>query len=364
MKKITVIFGTRPEAIKMCPLVKELKNRKNFEVSVCVSGQHEALLSDVLNAFEIIPKYNLSLMRQGQNLSELTSKAIDSISRVLMSERPDTVLVHGDTTTAFSAALAAFYCGADIGHIEAGLRTYNIFSPYPEEFNRRAISLVSKYHFAPTESAKENLLSEGYDESHIFVTGNTAIDALRTTVREDYTHPALDAFAGYKIIMLTLHRRESIGTPMRNVFRALRRIAKEHKDVCIIYPVHPNPRVRKIAHAELCDCERILLTEPLGVLDFHNFLARCYMTLTDSGGIQEEAPHLGKPVLVARNTTERPEGISAGTARLIGCKEVDVYQSVKLLLDDSSLYSEMAQSKNPYGDGFASSRIADILLNC
>ena len=363
MKKIMLIFGTRPEAIKMCPLITELKTRKKAKISVCTSGQHKEMLRDVLEAFGIIPDYELSIMKKGQTLSEITCKAIEGISKILVSESPDLVLVHGDTTTAFCGALAAFYSKIDVGHVEAGLRTYNVYSPYPEEFNRRTISLIAKYHFAPTDVAKQNLLHEGINEKNVFVTGNTAIDALKTTVKKDYTHPALKSNGNGRLIMLTMHRRENVGTPMKNVFRALRKIADEYSDVRIIYPLHPNPCVREIAYAELGDCKSICLTEPLGVLDFHNFLAKSYIIITDSGGIQEEAPHLGKPVLVARDTTERPEGIRAGTARLIGCEEETVYKSIKLLLDDTSLYAKMSQAQNPYGDGFASSRIANVLLN-
>lgn len=361
MKKVMLVFGTRPEAIKMCPLVMEMKERKSVNAVVCTSGQHRELLSEVLDSFGIIPDHALSVMQREQSLSTLTCNVIESVTRVIEAERPDLVLVHGDTSTALSAALSAFYCGVDVGHVEAGLRTYNIKSPYPEEFNRRAISLVAKYHFAPTERARANLLVEGVDAKGIFVTGNTAIDAMRLTLRENYTHSTLDRLAGRRIIMLTMHRRENLGENMRGAFRALRRIVEEYEDVCAVYPMHPNPRVRRIAEEELAACERIYLIEPLGVFDFHNFLARCYMVLTDSGGIQEEAPYLGKPVLVVRNTTERPEGIEAGTARLVGCEENGVFEGVRLLLEDRDLYFEMAQAKNPYGDGYASSRIVDIL---
>ena len=362
MKKITLIFGTRPEAIKMCPLVLELKKRKNAEVTVCTSGQHKEMLKEVLAAFDVKPDYELAIMRENQSLCDITKNAVEGISRVLLAEKPDLVLVHGDTLTAFCAALSAFYCKIDVGHVEAGLRTYDIHSPYPEEFNRRAISLIAKYHFAPTKSAKENLLREGCDEKSVFVTGNTAIDALKTTVKKDYVHPALQGAKAHRIIMLTMHRRENLGSPMKNIFRALRQVTKEYSDVCVIYPVHPNPRVREIVSEELLGCERIILTEPLGVFDFHNFLAQSYMIVTDSGGIQEEAPYLKKPILVARDTTERPEGIAAGTARLIGCEQETVYQNIKLLLDDTSLYFQMSHAKNPFGDGFASSRIADVLV--
>ena len=362
MKKVMLVFGTRPEAIKMCPVIYEMRERKTLNAVVCTSGQHKELLEDVLCAFGVISDYALSVMQKEQSLPTLTCNVIESVTRVLESERPELVLVHGDTSTAFSAALAAFYCGIDVGHVEAGLRTYNIKSPYPEEFNRRAISLVAKYHFAPTERARENLILEGIDKKKILVTGNTAIDAMRFTLSENYTHPVLESLKRYRIIMLTMHRRENLGENMRGVFRALSRIVEEYADVCVVYPTHPNPQVRRIANEELCGEERIFLIDPLGVFDFHNFLAHSYMILTDSGGVQEEAPYLGKPVLVARNTTERPEGIEAGTARLIGCEEEGVYESVKLLLDKREVYFEMAQAKNPYGDGYAASRIVDFIL--
>lgn len=361
MKKIMLIFGTRPEAIKMCPLVIELKQRENIKTSVCVSGQHREMLDSVLDAFGVTPDYDLSIMRQGQSLLDITSGVLEGIYRLLERERPDVALVHGDTSTAFAAALACFYAGVEVGHVEAGLRTYKPRSPYPEEFNRRAIALIAKYHFAPTERARENLLCEGCDSSSVFVTGNTAIDALCTTVKENYSHPALEWARGRRIILLTAHRRENLGEPMRNIFRALRGIVEEYSDVCVIYPIHLNPSVRVIARDELLSCEKIRIIEPLGVLDFHNFMRKCYMIITDSGGIQEEAPALSRPVLVARDTTERPEGIEAGTLRLVGTDEREIYESVKLLLEDGRIYESMARAKNPYGDGFASRRIADIL---
>ena len=364
MKKIMLILGTRPEAIKMCPLIAELRARGSAKISVCASGQHKEMLCDVLDAFGVRPDHELSIMKKGQTLSKITYKATEGLSNMLLLERPDLVLVHGDTATAFCGALAAFYAKIDVGHVEAGLRTYNLYSPYPEEFNRRAISLIAKYHFAPTESAKQNLLREGIDKKSVFVTGNTAIDALRTTVRKNYSHPALQNADNRRIIMLTMHRRENIGAPMKNVFRALYRITEEYPDTCVIYPMHPNPEVREIARAELGKSKSVYLSEPLGVLDFHNILARSYIAVTDSGGIQEEAPHLNKPVLVARDTTERPEGIQAGTAKLIGCEAQNVYQSIKRLLDDPVLYTKMSQAQNPYGDGFASARIANVLLDC
>lgn len=363
MKKIMLIFGTRPEAIKMCPLVAELKARGLSDVIVCTTGQHKELLCEVLDAFCVVPDYKLSIMQEGQSLSDITCRVVEEISKILLCEHPDIVLVHGDTTTAFAASLAAFYCGIAIGHVEAGLRTYNIYSPYPEEFNRRVISLLAKYHFAPTESAKNNLLRENCNEKNIFVTGNTGIDALRYTVRQDFSHELLSKAGDRRIIMLTMHRRENIGVPMQNVFCALKRIVEEYSDVCVIYPVHPNPKVREIVLASLSGVERVFLCESLGVFDFHNFLARSYMIVTDSGGIQEEAPYFKKPVLVVRDTTERPEGVEAGTLRLVGTDFVSVYQNLKLLLDDKDVYYAMAQSKNPYGDGFASSRIADVVFD-
>ena len=347
----------------MCPLVAELKALGNCNVIVCTTGQHKELLCEVLDAFCVVPDYKLSIMKEGQSLSDITCRVVEGISRLLLREHPDIVLVHGDTTTAFATSLAAFYCGIAIGHVEAGLRTYNIHSPYPEEFNRCAISLLAKYHFAPTEAAKKNLLREGHNEKSIFVTGNTGIDALRFTVREDFCHELLSKAEGRRIIMLTMHRRENIGAPMRNVFCALKRIAEEYSDVCVIYPIHPNPKVREIVLAELCGSERIFLCEPLGVFDFHNFLARSNLIVTDSGGIQEEAPYFKKPVLVVRDTTERPEGVEAGTLRLVGTDFVSVYKNLKLLLDDTAVYHSMAQAKNPFGDGFASSRIADVVFD-
>ncbi|MBE6679938.1 MAG: UDP-N-acetylglucosamine 2-epimerase (non-hydrolyzing) [Ruminococcaceae bacterium] len=362
MKKIMLVFGTRPEAIKMCPLVNELKSRSEVETVVCVTGQHRQMLDAVLGAFNVEPDYDLSIMKDKQTLFDITINILDRIREVLEKEKPDVVLVHGDTSTTFVTALACFYMQIPVGHVEAGLRTYNIYSPYPEEFNRQAVGIVAKYNFSPTELSKENLLREGKDESSIYVTGNTAIDALKTTVRDEYTHPELDWAKDSRLIMITAHRRENLGEPMHNMFRAIRRIIEEHPDVKAIYPIHMNPVVRAAAQEELGDCDRIRIIEPLDVLDFHNFLARSYLILTDSGGIQEEAPSLGKPVLVMRDTTERPEGIAAGTLKLVGTSEEVIYKNFKTLLEDKSEYDKMAKASNPYGDGFACKRIADILV--
>jgi len=361
MKKIMVVFGTRPEAIKMCPLVKELKSRATMETIVCVTGQHKEMLQQVLDAFNVVPDFNLSIMKERQDLFDVTTRILESIKAVLKKEKPDVVLVHGDTSTTFATALACFYLQISVGHVEAGLRTYNILSPYPEEFNRQAVSIISKYNFAPTELAKQNLLNEGKDSKTIFVTGNTAIDALNTTVRCDYYHPELEWAENSKLILITAHRRENLGIPMENMFRAIRRVIDEHHDVKAIYPIHMNPVVREIAERELGECDKIHIIEPLDVIDFHNFLNKSYLILTDSGGIQEEAPSLGKPVLVMRDTTERPEGIDAGTLKLVGTEEESIYSSFKLLLDDYDEYEKMSHASNPYGDGFASVRIADIL---
>ena len=361
MKKIMLVFGTRPEAIKMCPLVNELKSRKSLQTVVCVTGQHRQMLDMVLEAFDVTPDYDLSIMKDRQTLFDVTTNILSKIKEVLEIEKPDVVLVHGDTSTTFVTALACFYMQIPVGHVEAGLRTYNIYSPYPEEFNRQAVSIISKYNFAPTELSKENLIREGKDEKSIFVTGNTAIDALKTTVKSEYVHPELEWANGSKLIMITAHRRENLGEPMVNMFRAIRRVCDEHPDVKAIYPIHMNPTVREIADKILGGDERIRIIEPLDVLDFHNFLARSYLILTDSGGIQEEAPSLGKPVLVMRDTAERPEGIAAGTLKLVGTDEENIYNNFKLLLEDEAEYSKMSTASNPYGDGFACKRIADIL---
>ena len=356
-----LVFGTRPEAIKMCPLVRELRSRDGIRTVVCVTGQHRQMLDQVLEAFDVVPDYDLSVMKQGQTLFDITTNILSSIKSVLEEVKPDTVLVHGDTSTTFVTALACFYLQIPVGHVEAGLRTYNIYSPFPEEFNRQAVSIVSEYNFAPTENAKANLLREGRDGSKIYVTGNTAIDALKTTVREDYTHPELEWAAGSRLILITAHRRENLGEPMHHMFRAIRRVMDEHPDVRAIYPIHMNPVVRRAADEELGGCDRIHIIEPLEVLDCHNIMAKSYMILTDSGGIQEEAPSLGKPVLVMRDTTERPEGIAAGTLRLVGTDEEVIYVNFRRLLEDKDAYNAMAHAANPYGDGLASRRIADIL---
>ena len=361
MKKVMLVFGTRPEAIKMCPLVNELKTRKGIETIVCVTGQHRQMLDQVLEAFHVEPDYDLSIMKDRQTLFDVTTNILNRIKAVLEEVQPDIVLVHGDTSTTFVTALACFYLQIPVGHVEAGLRTYNIYSPYPEEFNRQAVSIISAYNFAPTELSKENLLREGKNPDTIYVTGNTAIDALKTTVREDYTHPDLEWAKGSRLIMITAHRRENLGEPMKHMFRAIRRVCDEHPDIKAIYPIHMNPVVREIADSILGDDERIRIIEPLDVLDFHNFLSRSYLILTDSGGIQEEAPSLGKPVLVMRDTTERPEGIKAGTLKLVGTDEEVIYQNFKQLLEDQEAYRAMSTASNPYGDGFACKRIADIL---
>lgn len=361
MRKIMLVFGTRPEAIKMCPLVNELKTRENLKTLVCVTGQHRQMLDQVLNAFNIIPDYDLSVMKDKQTLFDITTNILNRIKAVLEDVKPDVVLVHGDTSTTFVTALACFYMQISVGHVEAGLRTYDIYSPYPEEFNRQAVSIIAQYNFAPTALSRENLIKEGKDPKRIYVTGNTAIDALKMTVRSDYYHPDLDWASDSKLIMITAHRRENLGQPLHNMFRAIRRVIDEHPDVKAIYPIHMNPVVRCAAAEELGDCNRIRIIEPLDVLDFHNFLSRSYLILTDSGGIQEEAPSLGKPVLVMRDTTERPEGIKAGTLKLVGTDEEIIYKNFKLLLDDPETYNAMAHASNPYGDGFACKRIADIL---
>lgn len=361
MKKVMLVFGTRPEAIKMSPLVKELKKRKTIETIVCVTGQHRQMLDQVLEAFDIIPDYDLSIMKDKQTLFDVTVNILENIKQVLEKVKPDVVLVHGDTSTTFVTALACFYLQIPVGHVEAGLRTYNIYSPYPEEFNRQAVSIISQYNFAPTELSKENLLNEGKKAETIYVTGNTAIDALKTTVRAEYTHPELEWAKNSRLILITAHRRENLGEPMRNMFRAIRRVMDEHPDVKAIYPIHMNPIVRKTANEILGGDERIHIIEPLDVLDFHNFQARSYLILTDSGGIQEEAPSLGKPVLVMRDTTERPEGIQAGTLKLVGTEEEAIYKSFKELLENDESYEKMAHASNPYGDGKACQRIADIL---
>lgn len=362
-KKVILVFGTRPEAIKMCPLVNELKSRPDdFETVVCVTGQHREMLDQVLRVFGVVPDHDLSIMKAGQTLFDITSDVLLKIKSILESEHPDAVLVHGDTTTSFAAALAAFYLQIPVGHVEAGLRTRNLYSPWPEEFNRQAVDVVSRWYFAPTETSRQNLLDESKPDSQIWVTGNTGIDALRTTVRDDYSHPLLDWAGDSRLVLVTAHRRENLGEPMHHMFRAIRRVMEEHPDVKAIYPIHMNPRVREAAHAELDGFDRLRIVEPLDVLDFHNFMARSYIILTDSGGVQEEAPGLGKPVLVMRDTTERPEGVAAGTLRLVGTHEGVIRREFSCLLDSEDAYAEMAHASNPYGDGYACKRIASILI--
>ncbi len=361
--KIMLIFGTRPEAIKMCPLVNELKKRPGVNTVVCVTGQHREMLDQVLNVFRVQPEYDLSIMKDKQTLFDITTGVLDNIKAVLEREKPDIVLVHGDTTTTFAAALAGFYCQIPVGHVEAGLRTYDVNNPYPEEFNREAVSLISRFHFAPTELARSNLLREGKKPETIFVTGNTAIDALRTTVRKEYSHPELAWAEGSRLIFITAHRRENLGEPMRRMFLAIRRVLEDHPDVKALYPIHLNPAVRATAKETLGGLDRVHLCEPMDVFDCHNIMARSHLILTDSGGIQEEAPSLGKPVLVMRETTDRPEGIASGTLKLVGTKEETIYKEFSRLLDDPEAYESMSKANNPYGDGHASERIADILTD-
>lgn len=364
MKKIMLVFGTRPEAIKMCPLVNELNSRtEDYEVVVCVTGQHREMLEQVLRVFDVVPDYDLAIMKPGQTLFDVTCDVLIQLKGVLEQERPDCVLVHGDTTTSFAAALACFYLHIPVGHVEAGLRTHDIFSPWPEEFNRQAVDIVSEWYFAPTETSKLNLISEGKNPDRIWVTGNTGIDALATTVKESYSHPVLDWAKDSRLILITAHRRENLGQPMHQMFRAIRRVMEESPDTKAVYPIHMNPVVREAAHAELDGFDRLRLIEPLEVLDFHNFMAASYLILTDSGGIQEEAPGLGKPVLVMRDTTERPEGVEAGTLKLVGTDEQTIYREFYKLLSDDDEYARMSRASNPYGDGHASDRIADILAS-
>lgn len=356
-----LVFGTRPEAIKMCPLVNEFKKNTNIKTVVCVTGQHLEMLNVVLNTFKVTPDYNLSIMKKGQSLFDITVRILTGIKSVLEQEQPDMVLVHGDTSTSFVTALACFYLQIPVGHIEAGLRTYNLASPYPEEFNRQAVGVISRLNFAPTETAKQNLLSEGKPKENIFVTGNTVIDAMKTTVQKDYKHPELEWVGDSRLILITAHRRENLGENMKNMFRAIRRVIDENPDVKAIYPIHMNPKVRAIATEVLEGDDRIRIIEPLDVLDFHNFMNKSYLILTDSGGIQEEAPSLGKPVLVMRDTTERPEGIEAGTLKLVGTSEEVIYSEFSKLLKDKEAYSKMSNASNPYGDGFACERIVNIV---
>ncbi|MGN1310118.1 MAG: non-hydrolyzing UDP-N-acetylglucosamine 2-epimerase [Clostridia bacterium] len=363
MIKVMTVFGTRPEAIKMAPLVKELKSRKEIKCIVCVTAQHRQMLDQVLEVFNITPDYDLNIMKQGQTLSDITSRALKGLEEVILKEKPNIVLVHGDTTTTFAGALAAFYAQTDIGHVEAGLRTWDKYSPYPEEMNRQMVGVLADMHFAPTENSKKSLLAEGKKEEDIFVTGNTAIDALATTVQKNYFHDVFNWLGDSKLILLTAHRRENLGEPMRHMFRAVKRIVQEFPDVKVVYPVHLNPRVREVADEILGNDDRIKLIEPLEVIDFHNFIAKSHIILTDSGGIQEEAPSLGKPVLVLRDTTERPEGIEAGTLKLVGTNEEVIYNETKELLTNKEKYDKMSLASNPYGDGKASKRIVDAIIN-
>ena len=363
MKTVLLVFGTRPEAIKMCPLVLELRKRSKIRTLVCVTGQHRQMLDQVLDSFGVVPDYDLSIMKERQTLFDVTSNILLSIRNVLDDAHPNLVLVHGDTSTSFAAALACFYQQIPIGHVEAGLRTHDIFSPFPEEFNRQAVSLIAAYHFAPTDLSKDNLVKEGHSTDDIFVTGNTAIDALKTTINSTFKHPMLEWANGSRLILITAHRRENLGAPMHSMFRAIRSIVESYADVKAIYPIHMNPAVRRAAQDELDGCDQIKIIEPLDVIAFHNFMARSYFIITDSGGIQEEAPSLGKPVLVMRDTTERPEGIKAGTLRLVGTSEKSIVNACKDLLDNSSIYNKMATAANPYGDGNASVKIADIVCN-
>ncbi len=361
MKTVLLVFGTRPEAIKMCPLVRELKKRSAFRTLVCVTGQHRQMLDPVLAAFAVKPDIDLSIMKENQTLFDITSTILSRMKTVLEEMKPDVVLVHGDTSTTFATALACFYLQIPVGHVEAGLRTYRTDSPYPEEFNRQAVGILARYHFAPTALAREHLIAEGKDRKTIWVTGNTVIDAMKQTVTENYRHPELDWAQDCRMILITAHRRENLGEPMRRMFRAIRRVLDEHSDVKAIYPIHMNPAVRKAAEEELGGCDRIHLIEPIGVEDCHNFEARCYLCLTDSGGIQEECPSYGKPVLVMRETTERPEGIETGTLKLVGTDEETIYAEFMRLLDDPAAYEAMHHAANPYGDGRACERIADVL---
>lgn len=362
IRNVMLVFGTRPEAIKMCPLVKELQSRPDqFDVTVCVTGQHREMLRQVLDVFGVEPDVDLDIMRPGQTLFDVTSDVLLKMKPVIEEYQPDVILVHGDTTTSFAAGLAAFYLQVPVGHVEAGLRTWNLRSPFPEEFNRQAVDCVADWYFAPTEAARKNLLYEGKDDSKISVTGNTGIDALAHTVRDDWSHPALEWAGEDRLVLITAHRRENLGEPMHRMFRAIRRVLEAHPGVKAVYPIHMNPKVRDAAHAELDGFDRLRIIEPLEVVDFHNLMARSFMVLTDSGGIQEEAPSLGKPVLVMRDTTERPEGVGAGTLRLVGTSEEGIFSAFSELLDDPVAYEAMSRASNPYGDGHASERIADVL---
>lgn len=365
MKKIKVmsIFGTRPEAIKMAPLVKELESRKEIESIVCVTAQHREMLDQVLETFKIKPDYDLNIMKQGQTLGDLTTRSLNGLEEVIKEVKPNIVLVHGDTTTTFAGALAAFYNQVDIGHVEAGLRTYNKYAPYPEEMNRQMVDCMTDMYFAPTRLSKNNLIAENISEDKIYITGNTVVDAMNTTIENNYDHPEIKWAEDSRLILLTAHRRENLGEPMERIFKAIRRIVEEFDDIKVVYPIHMNPKVREIANEIFIDCNRVRLIEPLEVFDFHNFQNKSYIILTDSGGIQEEAPSLGKPVLVLRDTTERPEGIEAGTLKLVGTDEEVIYNETKKLLTDEEEYTKMSKANNPYGDGHASKRIVDAIID-
>ena len=360
-RKAMLVFGTRPEAIKMCPLVNELKKRENIQTIVCVTAQHRQMLDQVLQTFGVTPDYDLNIMKERQTLFDITTSILNEIRTVLDKECPDVVLVHGDTSTTFVTALACFYLQIPVGHVEAGLRTYNINSPYPEEFNREVVSIISQYNFAPTPLSRDNLLREGRKAENIYVTGNTVIDAMQHTVRPDYNHPELDWVGKDKLIFITAPRRENLGEPMHHMFRAIRRVLDEHPNCKAVYPIHMNPVVRAAADEELGDCDRIHIIEPIEVFDCHNFEARSFLCLTDSGGIQEECPSYGVPVLVMRDTTERPEGVDAGTLKLVGTDEETIYRTFTELLENKEAYEAMSKACNPYGDGHACERIADIL---
>lgn len=361
MKKVLSVFGTRPEAIKMCPVINELEKNPNFDSVVCVTGQHQQMLEQVLKAFNTTPKYNLAIMQNNQTLFDITISILKRMQNILRIEHPDIVLVHGDTTTAFATALACFYLQIPVGHVEAGLRTHNINSPFPEEFNRQTIDIISQFYFTPTEASKKNLIDEGKAAKTVFVTGNTGIDALNTTIEKDYYSSDLEWAKDSRLIMVTAHRRENLGPPMRRMFKAIKRVLDENPDIKAIFPIHMNPRVRSIANEAFGYDDKIRIIEPLGVIDFHNYLKASYLILTDSGGIQEEAPSLGKPVLVMRNATERPEGVAAGTLKLVGTNEDSIYENFTLLLNNPKVYKQMSLASNPYGDGKASKRIVKIL---
>ena len=361
MKKVMLVFGTRPDAIKMCPLVNELKNRREIRTVVCISGQHREMLEEVLNIFGVKPDYDLNIMQKDQTLCDITVRVLKGVEAVLTREEPDMVLVHGDTTTAFAASLASFYRNIPVGHVESGLRSYNILEPFPEEYNRKSISLISSYDFAPTENAKYNLIREGKKEENIFVTGNTVSDALHATIKKDFSHPLLDHCSGKRLLVLTAHRRENTGETMREIFRAIKAITSEFEDVFVLYPVHPNPLIKSIAYGELGGCDRVCLSEPLDTVTFHNILNRSYMIITDSGGIQEEATLLGKPTVVLRDRTERPEGVESGNLAISGVDRQGVYEAVKRVLTDGKLYKKMSRKSEIYGFGDASVKISDCI---